>query len=225
MSKAKRVKTLARINGLFIAILALSAAPAKAAAIYGTYVDADPTGGSPNTIPSTAFPSSFTYAGDYGDNLWDVRSGFGANNTVIEAGGNTENPPLITTSVTGLTSGNYDVFVLFGAAINPAIPGVEWSVRAALHNGTLVEYDKNTPGIIDVGLFPGSSAIELYEAKVGTVSSATSFSVDLRNSTRTSVATFYDGVAYAPVPEPSSIALLSTAALFLVRRRAHAREL
>src|SRR5262245_16735912 len=127
MSRRTHMPIRSKLIALEMLLISSLVATSAGAAIVGTYVDADPTGRSPTTSPASAFPTSFTYSGDYGDGKWDVRTGLGNSNTVIEAGGNTENPPLITTTVTGLPLDSYHVYVLFGSTTT-----ADWSIRAAL---------------------------------------------------------------------------------------------
>jgi hypothetical protein len=190
------------------------------AAILGTYVDASTSGVGSNTGPATAF----TGGQNSFDNLWWDRplAGFNLqNNTVIEATGG-ENAPELTTTVTGLSSGTYDVYVLYWTFLGS--PATDQGIAAALGADPLVEYWRADGSSFSTGIkHPDDTTTELYEVKLGTFT-GNSFTVrvDHAGSSPSGVSderTWYDGVAYVLVPEPTSTLLFGVGGLILWLRR------
>jgi len=198
------------------------------AVIVGTYVDADALGPTPNTTPSSAF--SPTYAGLFNDGLWDQRyniglddtgtPGSGATNDVMEAGPSSAGPfgndpvPVITTTVTGLPASNYYIYAVYASLAN----GVNhWGIRAGISGNTLVSY--NDLNGTDTGILEGTG-VHVYQVLLG-IASGTSISVDVSNSLNAiDERAWYEGIAYAEVPEPSSAGvILVLGALLLTLRR------
>ncbi len=98
-----------------------------------TYVDAvDGSGGNTyetgNALGGTA-------------SSWTERTVFG-NGGLVYQGGDTSDSNELTTEVTGLTDGLYDVWVFFwdAAALNT------WAIQAALQSGNLTAYSFDGPG-------------------------------------------------------------------------------
>jgi hypothetical protein len=185
-------------------VMALAAASVVNAALIGTAVDATLD----NTGPASAIisPESDT------DHHWTLdtsRTG-PLGNTVFVSQSSAENSPVLTTTVTGLSQGTYDVYLLYSAKEDL---GASWSVSAALSGGTLVNYD------VDDGTASGYDFDNAYgtvfgrQVLLGRVT-GTSFAVDVDDvSLRRS---WHDGVAYNAVPEPGTIVLLATGLLGLL---------
>jgi len=191
--------------------------PVAKAAILGTYVDAST---STNTAPLSAFAGSQVHT----DQKWWDRplGGFNLNNnTVIEAT-LSEDTPVITTTVTGLTSGEYAVYVLYWTFLGSA--DKDQGIAAALGADPLVEYWRTDGVSFSTGIkHPDTTTTELYQVKIGTFT-GTSFAVnvDHAGSSLSGVSderTWYDGVAYVEIPEPAMIGALAIFPVLVCRRR------
>lgn len=229
------------------AVAALSFLAYAAQAQIITYVDAtDGVGGNTRVAPS-AGGGVFTPVnpqGPGGDGLWDVRA-FGNDGTIYQnaSSGNTDNAQRLQTSVIGLQLGWYNVYAYFWSDTS------SWRMGASLSDeaGNLPLYQANptTPGVVqyysgaDATVMSSSLAVNpftsdvmiaegnrrLYQVLVGTVYSS-AFTVNIDddpNMASSDQRTWYDGVGYAVVPEPTSAALMGLGALvglFMVRRRA-----
>jgi hypothetical protein len=237
-------KILSAFLGLFVA--------GTASAQTFHYVDAS-TGIAGNTSLADGSVFTPPVNGTTGvDNNWEQRTGFANGGNVLEAAGEFiaaggENAPEIRTLISGLTpGGTYQINVHFwdGGTTNA------WSVRAGFTSnpgantqfvaiGDLITFPAATEGVLASSLVYGTSPSlflegdrTFYAALVGTTvaNGAGEISVfidDLPNTTgNPATRTWYDGVSYAsvaPVPEPSSFALLASLAVFGVaglRRRA-----
>ena len=209
------------------------AGPASAALIY---VDANHT---TNTTPSTAFAAT-----NADDNLWTQRTVFASGGTIYESGqGDGENSPEIVTTITGLAPNTaYTIYVHFwdGSGTAP-----DWNVRAGLSSNpganTLFANPADaadisaTPGVLASSLSYSTAPTVFVEADrtmfaglvgEGTSNSAGELSVfvdDLPSTIGVNNRSWYDGVSYEAVPEPSATALLALGGLLAARRRRRRR--
>lgn len=175
------------------------------AALIGTYVDATP---GVNTLSGAAF-STIAARSDT-DNLWTPYAGFGfgrSDTMTASQGSGSEDAPMLTTTVTGLANGSYNVYVVYETKSD-----ANWLVQAAISGQSLVTYDK-TNGTATGTTWESGSTIEM-QALLGTVAVTDgSFAVnidDWAGGPQSPDRTWYDGVSYEVVPEPSTIALLIT---------------
>ncbi len=186
----------------------LAAVGSANAGFIGTYVDATPT----NTTPSTAFVAG---GGDDYDNLWANRIDCGELSTVFESNGHgTEDCPALTTTVSGLANGSYQVYAVYWGNTDP---NADWPIQAAISGNSLVTYSQATGPGIATGTVSGTLAE--YEAPLGIVDvSNGSFSVTVDDGGSGSQRTRYDGVSYHEVatPEPGTCVILITAAFSLL---------
>ena len=104
------------------------------AGYIGTYVDATTS----NTTPSSAF--EMTTGSDY-DNLWfvEARAGCG-NGDVLASNAPVENSPMLTTAVSGVANGSYNVYVQYWVSSEVEL-GAAWNIQAAISGSPLVTYD------------------------------------------------------------------------------------
>jgi hypothetical protein len=175
--------------------------------LVGTYVDATAS----NTAPGSALlgPNVDT------DNLWWTAPLPGVRNdtVLISQGGVYEDAPTLTTTVSGLANGVYDVYAVYWAN-----PGGDWGVQAAISGSSLVTYDGSN------GTPTGNMRDNLQErqASLGQVNViAGSFSVNIDDRAGLSGSDYrswYDGVSYQAVasPEPSTMALIVTGLVSLL---------
>jgi hypothetical protein len=189
----------------FMAMVAALTVGRASAALIGTYVDATTS----NTTPSSAFPTTESDE----DNLWFVESRTGCrNNDVLASNGSPEDSPMVTTTVSGLANGAYNVYVNYWVNTNS---DAQWNVQSAISGNTLVTYDKTNGTATGVTF---NSIIHERQALLGQVTVTNgSFAVDVDDWSGTrpcldyDVRTWYDGVAYEAVatPEPGTLALMA----------------
>ncbi len=161
----------------------------------GTYVDADPS----NTTPSTAF--SVTESDT--DNLWhlDTSRTYGGNGNVLASNTWTETSPMLTTTVSGLANGKYDVYAVYWRHTSDF-----WCIDAGLEGGSMIACDSTgtptgNPGDADKVQY----SILLGQANV----TGGSFAVNVTDHAN-AVRGWYDGVSYqeSVVPEPSAVVMI-----------------
>ncbi|MEJ5237250.1 MAG: PEP-CTERM sorting domain-containing protein [Limisphaera sp.] len=188
-----------------------------------TYVDATP---GVNTFPTSAFAGSAAQ-----DNLWGLRA-FGTGNTIYESSGvasGTENSPEIYTILSGLSPGApYRVWVNF---YDVASNNTEnWPIRAGFSSGNLTLFANGvdggagllagaTPAIMATNLnygtppkFDDGGSRLLLAGDLGVTQADPSGQItvyidDLPSTIGANNRTWYDGLSYELVPEPSVLAL------------------
>jgi hypothetical protein len=193
-----------RIVGVLVCAIAVTLAAGVAnAEIVGTYVDATMS----NTTPSSAF--SVTES-DY-DNLWYVDAGrtYCENGDIMAANTGTETCPMLTTTVTGLTNGSYDVYAVYWTHSTAM-----WAVDAAVVGGPTVACNQwnGTPTGVTT-----EDKLE-YQILLGQVNvTGGSFTVNVAPREGYDRG-WYDGVSYqaVPAPEPSAVALVGMGAISLL---------
>lgn len=224
--------------------LALAGISASEAAI--TYFDAT-SGVSGNT--TLAAGGAFTpplNATTALDNQWEQRTPFGSSGNIYEAGGEnaTENAPRLAVTIP-LADGTYDLYAYFWSP-GTADANQQWLLRAGLTNpaGELTLYSRPlgslTTPVNPVGMqfatqvtsaagfavapttFSESSRF-LWQASLGQVvvsgGSTQVFVDDYSPAGNVNNRTWFDGVGYELVPEPSAALLGLVGAVTLLRRR------
>lgn len=222
------------------AIGVFTAASVQASIVY---VDAThgATGNTTLTDGSEWNPST-SDQGASGDGLWAQRA-FGNSATIYQnvASGGTDDAHMLKTTVSGLSSDTYDVYVYYWSDTS------DWRIQAGLASDSLTEFgfqtqtagttvyraqDNTTAYSDSLGVNPFTTAVMLTEgnrtlvqAYLGQVT-GTEISVFLDDSpdaatTGSDARTWYDGVGYEVIPEPATIGLLGVfgGGLFLFRRR------
>ena len=128
---------------------------------------------------------------------------------------------MLTTTVSGLASGGYDIYLVYRTWNYPGYYG--WGeIQAAISGQPLVQYDE-TSGT-DTGYSSWAGYEYIRQVKLGTLSGITSFSVDVDDTPAVNGDTVYSGVAYEQViPEPSALLALGIGLAgltgFAVRKR------
>jgi len=201
-----------------------------------TYVDAVANG---NTIQADG--GAMVTNGDNNgiDDIWRARA-FGNGATIFEANGatsgdaNTENTPRLKTTISGLSLNTYNVFAYFWA------DGSSWRLGASLTDeagelpvfvGGGVPAGTPMPTVALAGDFAAAPLLSeggrtLWQVSLGTAS-GTSIDVFIDNDVLAdrsvgsswNYRTWYDGVGYSVVPEPTTVALVGLGALALLLRR------
>lgn len=203
-----------------------------------TYVDAV-EGSSGNTFATDGSLSDTTWVGpddsQANNTQWSKRA-FANDATVFQgrySDGSTF--PELTTQITGLTSGTeYDVWVFFWDTSGSATQ--TWNIAAGLTSGSLTTYSFDGAGnttapvsaetltFTDPTVDPIEADRTMYGVNLGPVTaSGTTINVFIDNLTGEGTGggnrTWYDGVGYEVVPEPSGALLGGLGALLLLRRR------
>ncbi len=229
------------------ALAAIYAIASQASAAPITYVDASTA----NTTLATggAFTPTTTPAGGVnGDDNWSVRA-FGNGTNVFTsndsgAGVNAENAPGLATTITGLTPGvQYNVFGYFWdgsgnwrlkASLTQAPPLGDDPAVSFSADGSATSTNAHPAAAADFANIPLLSEGDriLHQAVLGVAAADANGNIlvyidDLADPTVSSTQrTWYDGVGYSLVPEPSA-AVLATAlaagmSLLPIRRRSSA---
>ncbi len=219
----------------------LAAALVSASPAAVTYVDATSGAGGNTTL---ANGSTFTppLNGTTGaDNNWEQRTTFGSGGNIFESGGEnvTENAPELRTMISGLTAGSQ--YTLYAFFWDPTSANEDWNLRA----GTASNPGANTIyGASDATIDLGSTAAvlassltyatapsitleggrDLLAAPLGTFTADGSGQIavyvdDLPTSLNVNRRTWYDGVGFEAVPEPSAALLGLLGVTALIRRR------
>lgn len=239
-------KTPALLSGLF-----LMASPAFAAI---TYVDAQEgaggntfaTGGS---LAATDWIDTTSNAAGVDNANWMKRSGGNPGWSQHNGGdviqglvttGNSNTLGEITTQISGLADGNYNVWVFFWEQI--VSDTQDWVIDAGITSGSLTSYSSpagpvtgsnstlpvnantldfsNSPSVVGAGGNQNMFAVNLGQVAVVGGSDIEIY-VDKLFGNGSNNRTIFDGVGYelAPVPEPSSSLLIALAGLALAARR------
>ncbi|MBT8045077.1 MAG: PEP-CTERM sorting domain-containing protein [Verrucomicrobiae bacterium] len=201
-----------------------------------TYVDADETTNTYDTATGLVNTNWYDNGSGNSTDDWSRRANpFGNGGEIFEGGYANVDDPELTTEMTGLADGIYDVWVFFWDATNSNT----WNIAAGLTSGSTATYsfdglgDTTSPVAASTLTFDSSvltieSNRTLYGVNLGqaTVSGGGgSGSIDVfidNGGLAPDDRTWYDGVGYelaAPIPEPSSTALLGLGGLALMLRR------
>lgn len=198
----KKFQTVVWAGGLTL-VLAIAAGVANAD-VVGTYVDA--------TLSNTELVSDIVATGaeNDADNLWYHRAQSGAEgDTIIVSQGNAEDSPMLTTTVSGVENGLYNVYVVYWTH---TAGNRDWNVQAAVAGSTPATYNK-TNGTLTGSAFGDIGQRQALIGQVNVTDGAFSVNIDDWAGPRPGVSdyrTWYDGISYMAVPEPSSIALVLT---------------
>ncbi|MGB6221303.1 PEP-CTERM sorting domain-containing protein [Haloferula sp.] len=240
-----RISKFAPLPLASLAGLALVTASSNAAI---TYVDAQ-KGSSGNTYATGGSLAVTTWAAgnstSANDTQWKERiEGNGGNLFEALPNGSSANIPELTTELTGLDDGTYDIWVFFWDQVTNDTQN--WTISAGMETGDLTTYSApgqpavagaTTVGVSDASTLSftntsptvfssqASGNQGMYGVKIGQkiVSGGSEIEVfigmELDGSTTDSRAR-YDGLGYELIPEPSSVSLIGLGcAAFLMRRR------
>ncbi|WOO40637.1 PEP-CTERM sorting domain-containing protein [Rubellicoccus peritrichatus] len=224
-----------------IAGLSASAQITVVDAVEGASGNTFATGGS---LANTSW-IEFNDSSGENNTQWRLRNsstnnGFGS--TAFQAQvGTLGSTPELTTQITGLADGVYDIYVFF-------TDFGDWNISAGLTSGSLTTYEGLNAGGDSGGTTAGVVQSDTLNLDLGGLSAPGSpsnhFAVNIGQTTVTGGSainvfinhdagvgnfnrTFYDAVGYAAVPEASHYALLLTggaAAALLVRRKWRAKS-
>ncbi|MES2439128.1 MAG: hypothetical protein V4584_08670 [Verrucomicrobiota bacterium] len=226
--------------------LVLAGISASDAAI--TYVDAT-SGVSGNTTLASGGTFSPPLNGTTGsDNQWEQRTVFGSSGTIFEANGEvtTENAPRLAVTIP-VSDGTYEIFAYFWSP-GTGDANQQWLLRAGLTNdaGELPLHSRTLTGlatpvnpsgmlvatqvtstagfaVAPTVITEASGGRVLWQASLGQVvvsnGSTQVFIDDYSPVTTVNNRTWFDGVGYELIPEPSSALLGLFGAVTLVRRR------
>jgi len=181
------------------------------------------------------------------DGKWDVRTLAGNGGTVLQNAGPIGNVDTLAvrlaTTVSGITPGTYNVYAYFWSdTISTSISG-GWRIGASLSDsaGQLTLYKPGNLGVTQfysgfdatvtspalLNLGTGTQALvselnrRLYQVSLGTVT-GNGFTVYIEGDRAMATQferTWYDGVGFAPVPEPTIPSLLVLAGMGIFGRR------
>ena len=213
-------------------------------AVHGTGGNTSATGG---TLADTSW-INFTDSSNEDQNQWRLRPGTnrGAGDSIYQArdnGGDTI--PELMTQLTGLADGTYNLYAFFWDDASSV--SNTHNLDAGLVSGSLTTYGADNPllngsaatiapfasTLTYAGLDPSTATLfnsnsNLHAALIGqaTVSGGSAINIFTDHSQSTAgttstaqVRSFYDGVGYELVPEPSTTALLGLGGLALIFRR------
>lgn len=195
-----------------------------------TFVDAVDTTNTFDTATGSVNTSWFeTGTGANNSNDWRSRSTFGNGGTIYEGGYTTDDPEL-TTELSGLSVGTYDVWVFFWDSSGGSNA---WNIAAGLTSGSLTTYSfdglGDTTSEVDAGTLSFTASVvtsegdrTLYGVNIGQAAVDGTGILDVfvdNGGASPDDRTWYDGVGYELVPEPSAALLGGLGALLLLRRR------
>ncbi|MDQ3439484.1 MAG: BNR repeat-containing protein [Planctomycetota bacterium] len=189
-----------------------------------TYVDASPT----NTFTLTGLgPTPESPSQGATDNRWHRRTGFGNGGSLLTAdeAATTEDAAILRTSVSGLAAGEYDVWAYFWTDIDE-----RWQLQAGFSEDSIDILDERLAQLATLDELLGATTVVtdtgshvMYRAYLGRVGldGIESLDVFIDDGTGAGASrTWYDGIGYALVPEPTLLAPLALAGVLLMRRRA-----
>ena len=206
-----------------------------------TYVDASSGLGNTTLANGSAFSPPLNGTNGV-DNNWEQRTTFGSGGNIFESGGETagEDAPELRTTISGLTAGTqYTIYVHFW---DPTSTTEDWNVRAGLTSNAgantlysaadaTLELGGSTAAVLASTLtfstgptLFAESGRALLAGLIGTATADSNgqifvFVDDLPTVATVNQRTWYDGVSYEAVPEPSAVALLALGGLLVARRR------
>ena len=206
----------------FLLAFSLTACALSTARAEITYIDAA-GGASGNTFATGGSLSDTSWANTSTDSAnntqWSKRTGIGNNGTIIQGwydGGSSL--PELTTQITGLADGHYDVWVFFWTGGNPAVH--QWNIAAGLTSGNLTTYsvtgEGNTTAAVAASTLTFTDTIltsendgarNLWGVNLGRVTVAEN-SIDVFVDSPVDGGqwgydrTWYDGVGYASASSP-----------------------
>ena len=123
-------KSRSLLCGSVLATVAALTAGHANASFIGTFVNADTS----NTSPGSAIVT--TGSENDNDNLWFLRTQSGTRGgTVLTSNGPSEDSPMLTTTVSGLANGTYNVYVAYWGGGSDT-----WLIQAAIAGNPLVQY-------------------------------------------------------------------------------------
>jgi hypothetical protein len=236
--------TMHKLTTLAPAMLAVTALGALTATAQLNYLDAS-SGLLGNTTLADGSPFTPPLNGTTGlDNNWEQRTTFGSGGNIFEAGGETaaEDAPELRTTISGLTPGG--VYQVYGLFWDPTSTAEDWSLRAGFTSNpgantlfsaadATVELGGATAAVVASTLsFTAAPTIFSESSRAllaGLIGNTTAdgsgnihiFVDDRPAATSVNLRTWYDGVAYQAVPEPTTAALagLAVAGVVIFRRR------
>ncbi|NWK55596.1 PEP-CTERM sorting domain-containing protein [Verrucomicrobiaceae bacterium N1E253] len=200
---------------------ALSATTGHAAI---TYVDA--------TTANTTFGDGSAFApigGADTDGHWGSRTVFGNGGEIYTSRADEDSPELRTT-ISGLTAGTYNAYAFYWVAGwvdgNDPTGNNQWDFAAGLASGNTSEYLWNEGTQTQASDFAGTVMVEegnrrLFMIDLGNVAvdGSGELAIYIDDNPGNDDRTWYDGVGYQTVPEPSSAALIGLGGLSLILRR------
>ncbi len=160
------------------------------------------------------------------DGQWHLRTGFGNGTTVLTADEvSAEDAPMLRTSATGLAAGGYDVWAFFWSDQNE-----QWQVQAGLSASSLALLEKQGAEHVSLAELIGADVdtanagdLQLYKVYLGRTNvgldGTLSVYVDDGLGTSGTSRTWYDGIGFAAVPEPTSLLSLFALGATSIRRR------